>query len=153
MTVHNIVAGVGCNPRAVAGTFFIGIGWGAASGVVLAIGSHLIREFFSTSTAASQSLVVSIMLSAFGGIIFGFGSAVGAALALWAFDSRLRRPRFVHAAIAALGALVPAFALLTILGQTATIDSGWFFWLFAYIFASAFSLMVFRSKAHRATSA
>ena len=94
--------------------------------------------------------MVSIMFSLFGGIVFGFMSSAGAAVALWVVDSHLKRSRVVQGIIAGIGAVLPGVGLLAILGQTASIDFSGTLALLIYVFASAFALMVMRSTDHRA---
>lgn len=149
MTVHESLSHEVCKPGAVAGTLSMGIALGAVSGAVIAIVSHVAQEQ-STSSAASQSLMASLMFTVFGGIVFGLASGIGAALALLVVDSRLRRSRFVQGAVAGVGALVPAIGVLLYIAQTASVDVLGIIPLFAFIFISAFALMVLRSKKHRA---
>jgi len=149
MTVHPPLADAGCNAGAVAGTFLMGIALGPVSGAVIAIVSHVVHEL-SRGSAASLSLVVSLMFTVFGGIVIGVASSVGAALALWVVDSRLRRPWFVQGTIAGVGALVPAIGVYLYVTQTATGNAPATIPLFAFIFAIAFALMVLRSKKHHA---
>ncbi|WP_134426019.1 hypothetical protein [Cryobacterium sp. TmT3-12] len=126
----------------------MGIALGPVAGAVIAIGSYVLHDLFSTN-GYQQTLMVSVMFCVFGGILFGFVSSVGAALALLIVDWRLRRSRFVQGAVAAAGAVVPAIGLFVYIGQNGT---GGFqaalLWL-AVIFTSAFALMVFRAKKHR----
>ena len=150
MTVHPPVAHARCKPGAVAGTFSMGIALGPVAGAVIAIGSYVLHGLFSPNDF-QQTLMVSVMFCVFGGIVFGFVSSVGAALALLIVDWRLRRSRFVQGAIAGAGALVPAIGLFVYIGQYATGGFQAAPLLLAVVFTCAFALMVFRAKKHRAT--
>lgn len=150
MTVHPPLPHARCKPGAVAGTFSMGIALGPVVGAVIAIGSSFLHGLFSPNDF-QQTLMVSVMFCVFGGILFGFVSSVGAALALLIVDWRLRRSRFVQGAIAGAGALVPAIGLFVYIGQYATGGFQAAPLLLAVVFTCAFALVVFRAKKHRAT--
>jgi hypothetical protein len=68
----------------------------------------------------------------------------GAAIALGIYDHRLRRPRFLQAGIAGLGAVGSVLALLAYFGPAVTVGGGFV----PFVAISAFALMWFRSTAH-----
>ncbi|WP_156786360.1 hypothetical protein [Microterricola viridarii] len=78
MTVQTMPHLGGCNPGAIAGTFALGVGLGGVAGALIAIGAHLLHAFSSSSGAATQSLMMSIIFSTFGGFVFGLAASVGA---------------------------------------------------------------------------
>ena len=150
MTVHPPLPYARCKPGAVAGTFSMGIALGPVAGAAIAIGSYFLHGLFSPNDF-QQTLMVSVMFCVFGGIVFGFVSSVGAALALLIVDWRLRRPRFVQGAIAGSGAVVPAIGLFVYIGQYGTGGFQTALLCLSVIFVCPFALMVLRAKKHRPT--
>ncbi|TFB59978.1 hypothetical protein E3O47_14210 [Cryobacterium sp. TMT2-17-1] len=136
-----------CNPEAVVFTMLLRVILGVASAAALATGAHLVAALAHPQVAA-PSLMVELMLSTFGGLVFSLAAVVGASLALWIIDHRLQRPRVVQGVIAGIGAVLPGLGLFAFLGQTATVGFGGAASILAFVAVASFTLMYIRSNAH-----
>lgn len=128
-------------------TMFLAVCLGVASAAALALGSHLAAALANPQVAA-PSLMVELMLSTFGGLVFSVAAVVGASLVLWIIDHRLQRSRVVQGVIAGIGALLPGLGLFAYLGQTAAIGIGGVAGILAFVAVASFTLMYIRSSAH-----
>ena len=136
-----------CNPGAVAFTMLLGVFLGVASAAALATGAHLTAAL-ANPQVATPSLMVELMLSTFGGLVFSLAAVVGASLVLWIIDHRLQRPRVVQGVIAGIRAVLPGLGLFAYLGQTATVGSGGAAGILVFVAVASFTLMYIRSSAH-----
>lgn len=154
MTANEAASRTNCSVGDIVLTFALGVLLGATAGVVLAVGSHFIHEFTTSNAIATQSLLVSIVMSAIGGTLFGFIAAIGAVVALLVGDFRLNRSRWAQALIAGIGATLPSIALVVFIEQQgAMVDYMGTIWVFALVFISAFALMMIRAANHKTRSA
>ncbi|TFC94476.1 MULTISPECIES: hypothetical protein [Cryobacterium] len=136
-----------CKPGAVAFTMSLGVFLGVASAAALATGTHLTAAL-ANPHITTQSLMVELMLSTFGGLVFSSAAVVGASLALWIIDHRLQRPRVVQGIIVGIGAALPGLGLFAYLGQTATVGFGGAAGVLAFVAVASFTLMYIRASAH-----
>ena len=122
-------------------------GLGVASAAALATGAHLTAAL-ANPRVATPSLMVELMLSTFGGLVFSLAAVVGASITLWIVDHRLQRPRVVQGAIARIGAVLPGLGLFAYLGQTVTVGFDGAAGILAFVAVASFTLMYIRSSAN-----
>ena len=111
------------DPGAVIFTMLLGVCLGAASAGVFAIGSHLAAAP-ANPQAAAPPLMIELMISTFGGLLFSLAALFGASLALAIFDHRLQTSRVAQGTIAGIGAVLSGIGLFDYLGQSAAIGFG-----------------------------
>ena len=136
-----------CNPGAVVFTMFLGICLGVASVVVFAIGSHLAAALANPRVAA-PSLMVELMFSTFGALLFSVAAVFGASLTLGILDHRLQHSRVVQGIIAGVGAVLPGIGLFAYFGQTTAVGFGGIIGILTFVAGASYTLMYIRSRAH-----